>query len=168
MDDELDQLLSLGLRQSPTQGLQRRADFDLLGCVRKEMLDVLVVERGQVLLHEHELLLRVRCLHLHRHRHLLHSLHATEASVDAVEAIDSLHSHRWLHTLHGMEPVLQLSLDWLHFLLERVVNAYVLLPVHLIGAIGAHHTHLLLVILNERWLCHVDAMFPLNFVTVVN
>ena len=86
MDDELDQLLSLGLRQSPTQGLQRCADFDLLGCVRKEMLDVLVVEWGQVLLHEHELLLRVRCLHLHRHRHLLHSLHATEASVDAVEA----------------------------------------------------------------------------------
>ena len=104
-------------------------------------------------------------------------LHALEAL--AAQPVDPLHARRRQYALHRVEPILQLLLDWLHFLLERVVGAYqrmhahihhwLLVVGHVCGHLLVHHTaHLLLIVFNERWLHHVDPVLALYLVAVVH
>ena len=60
MDDILHELLPLGLRQAPSQGLERGTHLDFLVRVGEETFDFLVIKWSQILLYRHELLLRVR------------------------------------------------------------------------------------------------------------
>ena len=159
MDDILHELLPLGLRQAPSQGLERGTHLDFLVRVGEETFDSLVIKRSQILLYRHELLLRVRRLHLDHHWHLWHHVEAT---------VHPLHALRRLASIHRVEPVLELPLDRLHLLLEGVVYPHILL-LHIPSLHHVvDHSHLLLVVLDEGRLRHVDAVLPLDFVAIVD
>ena len=76
-----------------------------------------------------------------------------------------------------MEPILQLLLDRLHLLLERVVGACQRMHAHvhhwLLVHVGlhllVHHAaHLLLVVFNESRLHHVNTVLALDLVAVMH
>jgi len=99
-------------------------------------------------------------------------LHALESF--AAQTVDTLHAWRWQDPFHRMETVLQLLLYWLHFLLERVVstgervhaNDLLLRHLHVL-LLHLLATHLLLVVLDESRLHHVDAVLALDLIAVV-
>ena len=70
-----------------------------------------------------------------------------------------------MDAFHLMESVFELTLDGLDFLFKRVIDTWHLGRHHL----GQRHlaSHLLLVILDESRLHHVDSVLSLNFFTIV-
>jgi hypothetical protein len=100
MDDLLHQTLSLRLGESPSEGLQSRANLQFLVRRHKEMFDLCEIQGRQIFqTHNHVLLLLLLLL-------LLLML-------------------LWYHLL-VLEPILQLLLHGTHFLLKRVVNGLIL------------------------------------------
>ena len=166
VDHKFDQLLALSFCQPPSKSLQRGADSNLFRRLDQVVLNLTVIQRHQLLLHLHELLGWVYWIQWWQ-RHLLHALEAFTA-----QPVDSLHSWRWHHALHRVEPILKLLLDRLDFLLKRVISAGKRMnPDHLLRQLHLrlHHAsaHLLLIVLNKRWFHHVNAVLALNFVAIV-
>lgn len=110
-------------------------------------------------MHLHELLGRINRVY-GRHGHLLHALEALAA--------EALHTGGRVNPLHDwMEPVFKLPVNRLDFLLERVVNSNLALA-HVLALELLHWTtHLLLVVLDEGRLGHVDPVLALDLLAVV-
>lgn len=157
VDRQLDKLLSLGLGQPPSQGLQSRANLDFFLGVKHEVLNVLVVEGCELLLQKKLLawLLVLRLLHL-----VVRLRSGADSTIGLLR----------------VEPVLELPLKRLYLLLEGVVVVS-WTPVHellvrsaLRTTLRNTHAHqvLLLERLDERRLAHVDTVLPLNFISIVD
>ena len=112
MDHKLDELLAFSFSQTPSKRLESRTHPNFFVRLNQKLFDLAVVKRGQLLLHLHELLCRVDRVE-RRQRNLLHVLEAFRA-----ETVNALDSRRWQHTLHWVESVLKLPMDWFNLLFE--------------------------------------------------
>ena len=93
-------------------------------------------------------------------------MHALEAF-----AADALYTGRRQDTFHWVEPILEHTVNGLDLLLKAVVSASQrLVDWHHLARhrhLHRHTIHLLLEVLDEGWLHHVDAMVALDLFAVM-